>query len=309
MQDEHVMKGKSTEVFVPAQITHVEEVERGEIRRVQLTLPVEFEYAGTIYPIRDVMRPGTAFLARPWGARTRKIRRRMYTRSNCALTQPQVLETFINDTHREKADTSPWWQSKDVLKLMESGGGVDVRVDLHSAEAEFVIFENTLDIQPSTLRLEPDDEWGWWKMLALGLSTGVTPFLAYVRYMQAKDFGRTLSHPGVDFVLIVSVRHAGQLMAHQELLRIAEAYPENFRYYPVLTRQWADDWPFGKGRILRGIDGDGQKRVDLSPLLGVVPDLPERHVRFCGNLWARDELKMAFEQENLAPRSFRAEVW
>jgi hypothetical protein len=84
---------------------------------VTLVLPEAFEVEGKPYPIRDVMRPGNAFLARPMGARTQKVRRRMYTRSNCSLTSEGVLETIINHTHEAKADTSIWWQAEQVGEL------------------------------------------------------------------------------------------------------------------------------------------------------------------------------------------------
>ena len=70
------------EVFVPARITKVETIDPGEIRLVVLTLPEAYGIAGVLHPIRDAMYPGNAFLAKPMGARTEKLRRRMYTRSN-----------------------------------------------------------------------------------------------------------------------------------------------------------------------------------------------------------------------------------
>ncbi|UCE64409.1 MAG: hypothetical protein JSU59_04510, partial [Nitrospirota bacterium] len=70
------------EIFIPATITKVITLDPGEIRTIQLTLPKEFELDHVRYPVRDRMRPGTAFLTKSFGARTQKLRRRMYTRSN-----------------------------------------------------------------------------------------------------------------------------------------------------------------------------------------------------------------------------------
>ncbi len=69
------------EMFVPATISNVRPVLPGEITEIVLTLPREVEIEGQIFPVRDQMRPGTAFLAKPWGQRTEKFRIRMYTRS------------------------------------------------------------------------------------------------------------------------------------------------------------------------------------------------------------------------------------
>ena len=94
------------EYMASAQISHLQVIQPGEIRRVQLVLPETIDVGGASYTLHDTMRPGTAFLAKPWGSRMDKYRRRMYTRSNSSSNEPRVLETFINHTHRPKADTS-----------------------------------------------------------------------------------------------------------------------------------------------------------------------------------------------------------
>ncbi len=71
-----------------ARIHQLRTIDPGEIRLVQLILPEQIELAGTFYEIRDVMRPGTAFLAKPWGERTGKYRRRMYTQFCADRTPP-----------------------------------------------------------------------------------------------------------------------------------------------------------------------------------------------------------------------------
>lgn len=300
---------RSKEIFVPAVVTNVHTIDPGEIRKIELTLPSNYEVKGELYPIRDRMRPGNAFLAKPWGVRTGKYRRRMYTRSNCSLTADRILETIVNDTHKEKADTSPWWQSEELTKLVEKGGTIDVCVNLDEKNKELVIFENSHQIEPNNLLLESDDVWPSWRMLAMAYSTGITPFLAYIQYMKACKFGKTANHPGIHLTLVVSVRNPRQLLEHHELLELERTWPKNFSYVPVLTREWPDAWKYPKGRIIRVTVRDGQELIDIGPLKDWVPDPQKYHVRMCGNGQARDHLIRGLESMGIRPLSFRAEVW
>jgi Oxidoreductase NAD-binding domain len=301
------------EILVPAVITNIRTIDPGEIRVVTLTLPDEYEVAGTAYRIEDEMRPGNAFLARPVGARTGRIRRRMYTRSNCSLTSPRVLETIINHTHEEKADTSIWWQTEQIDALVHQAGTIDIRVDFSPDRTHLRVFENTARIEPTNLRLEPDNQWPFMRFAAVALSTGITPFLAYLRYMKARDFGRAYHPSGCYVLLIASVRHPGQLMEHEELLELERRFPNNFKYYPVLTRQWPFDWPYGRGRIIHSDHGlevsDRESCIDLKPLLRLVPDVHRYDVRMCGNALCRDQLVQGLQQYDLHIASFRSEVW
>ena len=298
------------EILVPAVVSSVRTIDPGEIREVQLRLPREYEIEGTKYPVRDEMRPGTAFLAKPFGARTGKHRRRMYTRSNCYLTAPGLLETIINDTHEEKADTSKWWQTKQVEELRSTGGTIAIRVALNKDQSELVVYESSAKVQSNNLRLEPDEKWPAMKFLGIAFSTGITPFLAHLRYMRALKFGREDTSPGSAYILIASVRNPRQLMDHEELLELEKQFPENFTYHPVLTREWPADWPYTKGRIVRvSRTGGAKEYVDLGPLLKVVPNIPDYHVRMCGNRTARDQLVQGFEESGQKPLSFRSEVW
>ncbi len=298
------------EILVPAVLAKLGTIDPGEIRVVTLVLPESHEIGGTVYPIRDQMRPGNAFLAKPFGARTDKLRRRMYTRSNCSLNAQRVLETIINHTHQAKADTSIWWQGEQVDALQRAGGTIEVRVTLNPDGKELVLYENSAECKAANLRLEPDGEWERLRFIGLAFSTGITPFLAHVRYMKALVFGRTENHPGCRYTLIVSVRSPRQLLEHEELLDLERQFPQNFRYYPVLTREWPDDWPFGRGRIIRVKEGNnGEGHVDLGPLLEVVPDIENGHVRMCGNATARDQLLRGLQQDDRRVLSFRSEVW
>ena len=299
-----------SELVVPAHISKVTTLDPGEIRIIELSLPKQLEIEHVVYPVLDVMRPGTAFLAKPWGERTDKWRRRMYTRSNSALESPHKLETIINFTHTDKSDTSVWWQTEEVVAWQQSGKPLDVRVEWNSDHSAFMVYENSRKCHATNLYLEPDGEWEHMKFLALAFSTGITPFLSYLRYMRHYEFGQSRTHPGVVFQLIVSVRHPRQLMAHEELLTLEHQFPNNFRYHPVLTRSWPSDWPFTTGRVIRNREtSETGDRTDISPLVALVPDIDQYHVRFCGNKIGRDQLLQSFQQNGIQPRSVRAEVW
>ncbi len=298
------------ELFVPATITQIDTYDPGEVRKIVLTLPEVYEVNGRLFPIQDRMHPGGAFLARPFGQRTGKYRRRMYTRSNCAVDAPRVLETIVNDTHREKADTSPWWLSEVVTEMMVSKGTVDVRVDVDEQAGELLVYENSVKVQPNNLILEPDHEWRAMRILALSFSTGITPFLSHIRYMQRQAFGKSPTCRGVEFTLIATVRNPRQLMEHEELLALARTAPEHFHYHPVLTREWPEDWPYTKGRVMTIAEGDGaEPKVNLQPLLELVPNIEQCHIRLCGNAKARDQLTVGLRQLGISPLSFRSEVW
>ena len=302
-----------SELVAPAQITNITTLDPGELRIIELTLPQECEIDHVRYPIRDVMRPGTAFLVKPWGSRTGKWRRRMYTRSNFAIASERKLETIINYTHTEKSDTSLWWQSDDVLLRQDAAIPLDIRLEWNEAQSELFIYESSRRCLPTNLRLEPDEEWRNMRFVALAFSTGITPFLSYIRYMKYHNFGKTDTHPGACVTLIVSARHRQQLMAHEELLDLERSYPDHVQYYPVLTQTWPPDWAYSTGRIIRSLHsldrGAVSDDIDLSPLQSIVPDLQQQHLRFCGNKVARDQLQLGLSQQGIVPLSFRAEVW
>ncbi len=298
------------EMFVPARITSVHTYDLGEVRKVTLTLPETFDVDGRPVPVRDHMRPGAAFLAKPFGVRTQKYRRRMYTRSNCSDESPRVLETIVNDTHREKADTSPWWQTEEPVRRYRTGGSIDVRVDYDETHSELVLYQNSQTIERTNLVLESDQEWRSMRILALSLSTGITPFLAYLRYMKVKAFGTLDGEKGGHFSLVVSVKTPSQLMEHQALLDLAREFPQHFSYHPVLTREWPEDWSYMKGRIIQArTNGERKEPVSLASLMTLERNLQQCHVRFCGNALARDQLVLGLGQAQLTPLSFRSEVW
>jgi hypothetical protein len=298
------------EYVVPARIHQLRTIDPGEIRLVQLVLPEQVEIEGKSYAIRDAMRPGTAFLAKPWGTRTNKSRRRMYTRSNTAFNEPRLLETIINHTHDERADTSVWWQSKTADEWFEKGQTVDVRLQLDQEQSLAMVYENTTACKSTNLRLEDDGQWEGMRMVCIAFGTGITPFLSYLRYMTAHDFGKGRSRHGVHITLVASVRHVGQLMLHEELVSLEQRFPQHFRYHPVLTRVWPDGWGHLKGRILRVEHAEsGRERIDISPLQTVVTDLGQSHFRICGSVTACRQLTLGLEHCEISPLTVRTESW
>ncbi|MDH5698611.1 MAG: hypothetical protein OEZ41_01455 [Nitrospirota bacterium] len=298
------------EHVVAARIHQLGTIDPGEIRLVQLALPEQVEIAGKSYAIRDTMRPGTAFLAKPWGGRTGKYRRRMYTRSNAAFNEPRLLETFINHTHQEKADTSGWWQSEMANDWFEKGKTVEVRLHLDEEEGVALVYENTKVCSPANLRLEDDGIWEGMRMVCVAFGTGITPFLAYARYLKAHNFGRKEARAGAHMTLVASVRHEGQLMLHEELVSLEKQFPQHFRYQPVLTRSWPTAWGYLKGRILRVAHSvSGSDQVDITPFQAIVPDIVQSHLRVCGSVTACRQLTLGLEQGGLVPLTLRAESW
>ena len=298
------------ELFIPAKISKVLTLDPGEIRMVQLTLPKQFKWDHQTYPVRDNMRPGTAFFTKPFGTRTQKTRRRMYTRSNTSSSAEFQLETVINYTHLAKADTSLWWQSEELIARQQRGEPIEVRVVWNADQSLFDVYENSPLCEPSNLRLEPDEEWEQMRFVGVAFATGITPFLSHLKYMREHQFGRSQESGGAHFTLIASARVERQLIEHDELLELEEQFPENFQYHPVLTREWPPGWPYTKGRIIRARQNESHSpHVDLSPLLGVVPDIETCHLRMCGKTEARDQLQRGIVNHGVSPLSFRAEVW
>ncbi|MDD9860131.1 MAG: hypothetical protein OXU40_06755 [Nitrospira sp.] len=305
-------------LFVPARITHVQTYDHGEVRKIALTLPDTVEIAGRPVPVHDRMSPGAAFLVKPFGIRTGKHRRRMYTRSNCALDSPRILETIIDHTHKDKADTSPWWQTEEPERLWRTGGTLDVCLAYDDTQPALTIYQHTSTERRDNLILESDQQWPSMRIVAIALATGITPFLAHIRHMQTRAFGLTASEQTPDgwFSLIVSVANPRRLMEHRALLDIAADHPLRFRYHPVLAQECPDDWAWTTGRVIeagssgqQGIDSADCARRRLASLLALERDLHRCHLRFCGNAVARDQLLTWLEWASIEPLSFRSETW
>ena len=125
--------------------------------------------------------------------------------------------------HDVRSDTSIWWQTDEVETLGREGGTIDIRLTLDPAGRVLDIAENSPRCEARNLRLEPDEEWPTMRYVAIALSTGITPFLAYLRYMQAMDFGRSADRPGCHVTLIASVRHVVTKRGDRRNARIAQA--------------------------------------------------------------------------------------
>ena len=298
------------EYVVSARIAQLQVIDPGEIRRIQLELPQDMEIDGRPYALSDTMRPGTAFLAKPWGSRTDKSRRRMYTRSNASSHEPGLLETFINHTHRPQADTSIWWQSEEPDYWHKIGKTLDIRVTLDEMHGVASVYENTTVCKESNLRLEPDGDWEKRQLVCIAFGTGITPFLSYMRHIVHRQVKKKNEEHRGSITLIASVRHAGQLMLHQELMEMAQQFPQYFRYIPVLTRSWPSSWPFLKGRIIRtNVLASGEEHIDLRPLLEIGLDLSLSDLRVCGSVAACRQLQQGLKEQNISPLSQRMESW
>ncbi|PYS28840.1 MAG: hypothetical protein DMG11_11160 [Acidobacteria bacterium] len=279
-------------ILAPATITRVRTLHEGELRGVELTLPVSLRVGAKDEPIEDGMRPGAAFLAEPFGGQSKKYHKQLYMRSNCSISSQRRLETV-------------WWQTGEI----HEGDTIGVRVDADPKGNFLRVHEHRILDQSKSLALEPDTWWSEQNFVAVAFSTGITPFLAHIRYMALFGFGRAFRRfdSGAHYVLIVSVRNPRQLMCHDELRELEDRFPDNFRYHPVLTREWPDDWPYTRKRIIKTEDGTGE--IDLSPLLNVVPDIGSRHVRICGGKAPTEQLVRGLREYRIAPRSLKTEVW
>jgi flavin-dependent oxidoreductase len=298
------------EYVAPARIAQLQVIDPGEIRRIQLALPDQVEIEGRRYRLRDAMRPGTAFLAKPWGMRTDKFRRRMYTRSNSSCNEPGLLETFINHTHQPKADTSIWWQSESADHWHKTGEPVDVRLTVDEIRGVATVYENTALCKETNLRLESDGDWEGRQLVCVAFGTGITPFLSYIRYMAHQEWDPGGRGCRGHMTLIASVRNENQLMLHQELVKMAQEFPQYFRYVPVLTRSWPSNWGSLKGRIVRTkILPSGEEQVDLTPLLELIPDFSQADLRVCGSVSACRQLLQGLTERNICPMTIRTESW
>jgi len=299
-------------VWVPATVSKGGIQEQDELVIIEFSVPHDAVFKGKRYPVIDAMRPGSAFFARPFGTRTQKFQKRYYTRSNTNTASPLVLQTIINNTH-DDADTSLWWPNG----LPKKGRRIEVALDFDQEQEWFKVFEHGVGArdESKSLRLEPHEWWQGRKYLGITYYTGITATLAAVRHMAEYKFGNY----STQYVFIVSVRYPQRLMFHDELLGLERRFPRNFRYHPVLTKGWPENWPYTKGRIVSADyreekDDSGKvtkvlEKVDLSKLIKVVPDIEERHIRLCGGIDPKCELQFGLEQAGLNPPSFKAEVW
>lgn len=293
---------------VPAK-ARVFHLAKNELVRIDIELPSMHEVEGIPYPIYDYMTPGAAFIATPFGSRTKRWEKRAYTRSNCAELTPMRLETIVNySKSKEKpANTSAWWQEDDLAETT-----LEVRVEFDETHTHLKPFSLAHKEEAQSLLLEPIEMLCVMKRIcAIGFYTGATPFLAYTRYMAAYHFGHALLTGQDDFrfIFIVCVQKESHLMYHNELEKIQKKFPYNFTYWPVLTRTWSKDWRYGRGRLLDPDREHIRSRVDIIPLLATVRGIENLHLRVCGGCEPRDRILLGLEQYGIKPLSFRSECW
>ncbi len=53
----------------------------------------------------------------------------------------------------------------------------------------------------------------------------------------------------------------------------------------------------------------GEKQVDLSPLLEIVPNLSRSDLRVCGSVSACQQLIQGLKEQDICPASIRTESW
>jgi hypothetical protein len=280
-------------MFAPASITKLAELVPGNLRRIELTLPASLNLDGRQYPVQDGMRPGSAFSVKRADTHSTQL----YFRSNCSITAQRAMETIITDTY-DQSDSWSWWRTSGI----KESDTVGIRMETDPRSTALKIHES------KNLALEPDSWWLEQDFATIAFSTGIVPFLAHIRYMALFEFGRAFSRfgRGAHYVLIVSVKEPRQLICHEELMAVEDRFPENFRYHPALTREWADDWPYTRNRVVRMEKESGQ--IDISPLINVVPDIERRHVRACGGKAAIRQVVKGLQEHKLSPLSLKTEI-
>ena len=193
---------------------------------------------------------------------------------------------------------------------MEGEETLDIRVTVDESRGVATVYENTKVCKESNLYLEPDGDWEARRFVCVAFGTGITPFLSYIRYMAHHAWTQRGGERRGYLTLIASVRHEGQLMLHQDLLGLAEQFPQHFRYVPVLTRSWPNEWSSLKGRIVRiKALSSGAESIDLTPLLEQVQDLSQSDLRMCGSVAACRQLMQGLKEQHICPRSVRMESW
>ena len=279
-------RGQMVAIFIPGIISKLETITPNEIRLIEITLPSVFLVDAKELIVTDEMLPGNAFVAIP-----KKIKR-AYTRSNCSKINPMILQTIVNDTHNN-ANTSRWWQ-KPNLNL-----GTEIPIRMETIEQGNILkpFELQMRDRAKSLQLESDAWWGDKKFVCIAFSTGITPFLAYVRHMATQGFQDT------HVVLIVSVKNREFLICHDELMGLHKKFPRHFNYEPWITR------PAGKQDSRLRLIWEEDSHINMTNLLMLVPDLTDRHVRICGGKQPNQQLQQGIKEYGISIQSYRAEAW
>lgn len=262
----------------PASVIEIIDFIPGELRAVRFRLPDD---------VRLARRPGNAFWVRMIGAHTGKLEIRAYSFSDSTLAS--VFETVVDEI-----DGTP--NVSRSFQRLHVGDAVEIRT--HQKEGITQLFINPR----RDLELEPDEKWRGKKFCFVAYGTGITPLLSTVRYVASFDFP-------CDVVFLVSAKKKPYLIFHEELVSLAERFRECFFYLPTLTREehLPVGWQYETGRFVTR--REGESLIDVSKLLKACPDLPERHLEFCGGKPGRTDLLDGLKQASITPLSFRSEVW
>lgn len=289
--------------FVNARLTKCTDYGR-RIREVELTLPdtlidkrhlqlpeTHAHLFGKRIPVIQTHRPGNAFLAKPYGTRSERALNRLYTISD--TTDTRKLCTVIDRTE-DNPDTSDWWLGSDPVVNRTF---IPCKVVLDPIQECLVVYEHATK-QDASVELYPDGSWESLKVVVIGLSTGMTPFLAHTRYFAQHAFGTTKTRCGIVYRFIMSVQYENEIVQRDYLRSLETLYPDNFFFHPMLTQKWPADWPETQRR-----------RITAERIAAYVKNLDTYEVWYCGGAAGRDGLAEGFDRIDLHPARFRAETW
>ena len=209
--------------------------------------------------------------------------------------------------------TSLWWQMRadeNNIAAPALATKIMVAMDIFSLHGDKFLLPYRMPVKDATRSVELEIPQCFSRQYCgLGFYTGIAPFLSHVRFL-ATEFSR---HPEAKYTLVASARSEELLrnMFYDELCELKQRFPNNFRYIPVATREWGDMWHYPKGRVMKAErnEAGALAHVDLGPLLALIPDLGERHIRLCGGKEPRDWFRFGLQEYGITPPSFKSEVW
>ncbi len=296
------MQKSRLSTFIPTRIMRFQDFGT-RIREIELVLPEAEKVTRAlllpksherlylkILPVMQIHRPGNSFLAKPFGISTNRHENRLYTVSDCS--NHHRLTTIIDRT-KNNPNTSDWWLSNRI----ENGTVVYCKAVLDLKNERFVIHEHRTK-EDASVELYPDGEWEKLRVVAVGLSTGMTPFLAHVKYFVEKDFGQMEDTCGIEYTFIMSVQHPEELVWYNWLTAVAKKNWSNFTFHPVLTQTWPDLWP-----------EEQRKRITVERILKLIPDLEDHELWYCGGNAGKESLENGLREKNISVRRFRAETF
>ena len=296
------MKKPRLSTFIPTRVARFQDYGT-RIREIELALPEKAQVTPAILlpkshehlylknlPVIQTHRPGNSFLAKPFGIATSRHENRLYTVSDCS--NPYKLATVIDRT-KNNPNTSDWWLSDRISNKTI----VYCKAELNLDNQCFIVHEHRTK-EDASVELYPDGEWEKLRVVAVGLSTGMTPFLAHIKYFEQRKFGQTEEICGIEYTFIMSVQHPEELVWYNWLRAIAKNHALNFTFHPMLTQSWPEKWPENQ-----------RKRITASRIAALVPDLHECELWYCGGSAGMEGLKKGLADEHLSVRRFRAETF